>query len=136
MPIMTGAALSETAPNRGVYNDGIINAMSVLSDRSAHEEDNILTAHALKAMAHPLRWKILCTLGSQELSVGQIVDMTGTSQSNVSQHLEQLRSKRIVTWRKEGNRVFYRIRNGQLVMLIGTMRSVLCPTNLEASTRE
>ena len=109
--------------------------MSVLSDRSAPDEDNILTAHVLKAMAHPLRWKILCTLGSQELSVGEIVDMTGTSQSNVSQHLEQLRSKRIVSWRKEGNRVFYRIRNGQLVMLIATMRNVLCPANLEGRLR-
>ncbi|MGF1613572.1 MAG: ArsR/SmtB family transcription factor [Gammaproteobacteria bacterium] len=110
--------------------------MSVLSDPTAPDENNILTAHALKAMAHPLRWKILCTLGSQELSVGEIVDMTGTSQSNVSQHLEQLRSKRIVTWRKEGNRVFYRIRNGQLVMLIATMRSVLCPANLDTSARD
>ena len=62
--------------------------------------------------------------------------MTGTSQSNVSQHLEQLRSKRIVSWRKDGNRVFYRIRNGQLVMLIATMRNVLCPANLDTSARE
>ena len=100
------------------------------------DEDITLTAEALKAKGHPLRWKILCTLGSQELSVGEIVDMTGTSQSNVSQHLEQLRSKRIVSWRKEGNRVFYRIRNGQLVMLIATMRNVLCPANLDMSARE
>ena len=109
--------------------------MSIPLDRPTPNEDNLLTAHALKAMAHPLRWRILCTLGDKELSVGEIVEMTGTSQSNVSQHLEQLRSKRIVAWRKEGNRVYYRIRNGQLVMLIGTMRKVLCPANLDASVR-
>ena len=60
----------------------------------------------------------------------EIVEQTGTSQSNISQHLEQLRNKNIVTSRKEANRIFYRIRNGKLLELIGTMRNVLCPTNL------
>ncbi|MEJ2454870.1 MAG: metalloregulator ArsR/SmtB family transcription factor [Candidatus Thiodiazotropha sp.] len=94
------------------------------------EEDTSLTANALKAMAHPLRWKILCSLGENELSVGEIVERTGTSQSNISQHLEQLRNKNIVVSRKEANRIYYRIRNHQLLDLIGIMRNVLCPANL------
>jgi DNA-binding transcriptional ArsR family regulator len=95
------------------------------------DEDTELTANALKAMAHPLRWKILCTLGEEEMSVGDIVDQTGTSQSNISQHLEQLRNKNILVSRKEANRIFYRIRNPKLLELIGIMRSVLCPANLD-----
>ncbi len=94
-------------------------------------EDTTLTANALKAMAHPLRWKILCTLGERELSVGEIVEQTGTSQSNISQHLEQLRNKNIVLSRKDANRIYYRIRNQQLLDLIGTMREVLCRVNLD-----
>ena len=94
-------------------------------------EVSTLTANALKAMAHPVRWRILCTLGDRELSVGEIVERIGTSQSNISQHLEQLRDKHIVTSRKEANRIYYRIRNDQLLMLIGTMRTVLCPANLD-----
>ena len=94
------------------------------------DENTALTANALKAMAHPLRWKILCSLGESELSVGEIVERTGTSQSNISQHLEQLRNKNIVVSRKEANRIFYRIRNRQLLDLIGNMREVLCRTNL------
>jgi len=94
-------------------------------------EDTELTANALKAMAHPLRWKILCTLGDRELSVGEIVEQTGTSQSNISQHLEQLRNKNIVVSRKEANRIYYRIRNNRLLELIGIMRNVLCPANLD-----
>lgn len=101
------------------------------SDQSSVDEDTVLTANALKAMAHPLRWKILCSLGEDELSVGEIVDKTGTSQSNISQHLEQLRNKNIVISRKEANRIYYRIRNSQLLTLIGTMRTVLCPANLD-----
>jgi len=95
------------------------------------DEDPTMTANALKAMAHPLRWKILCTLGDRELAVGEIVEQTGTSQSNISQHLEQLRNKNIVTSRKEANRIYYRIRNGKLLELVGTMRMVLCPANLD-----
>ena len=45
--------------------------------------------------------------------------------------LEQLRNKNIVVSRKEANRIYYRIRNGQLLTLIGTMRNVLCPANLD-----
>jgi len=101
-------------------------------DQPVPDENSTLTARALKAMAHPLRWRILCTLGSNELSVGEIVEKTGTSQSNVSQHLDQLRNKNIVISRKEANRVYYRIRNDQLLILIGTMREVLCPANLDA----
>ena len=95
------------------------------------DEDTTLTANALKAMAHPLRWKILCALGETELSVGEIVDRTGTSQSNISQDLEQLRNKNIVIARKEANRIYYRIRNNQLLSLVGIMRDVLCPANLD-----
>jgi DNA-binding transcriptional ArsR family regulator len=97
----------------------------------ANKEDAVLTANALKAMAHPLRWRIICTLGSDELCVGDIVERIGSSQSNISQHLEQLRNKNIVMSRKEANRVYYRIRNDQLLMLVGTMRQVLCPANLD-----
>ncbi len=93
------------------------------------DEETSLTANALKAMAHPLRWKIICSLGDRELSVGEIVERTGTSQSNISQHLEQLRNKNIVVARKEANRIYYRIRNHQLLDLIGIMRDVLCPAN-------
>ena len=105
--------------------------MSEPANPDIPNEDTTLTANALKAMAHPLRWKILCTLGERELSVGEIVEQTGTSQSNISQHLEQLRNKNIVLSRKDANRIYYRIRNQQLLDLIGTMREVLCRVNLD-----
>ena len=105
--------------------------MEDLEPDQAPEEDITLTADALKAMGHPLRWKILCTLGDKEMSVGEIVEKIGTSQSNVSQHLDQLRNKRILVSRKEGNRIYYRVRNEALLALIDNMRSVLCEANLD-----
>jgi DNA-binding transcriptional ArsR family regulator len=64
------------------------------------------------------------------MSVGEIVEKIGTSQSNVSQHLDQLRNKNIVKSRRDANRIYYRVRNDQLLELISTMRGVLCHTNL------
>ena len=93
-------------------------------------EDAVLTADALKAMGHPLRWRILCALGNEEITVGELAKQIGTTQSNMSQHLDQLRNKRILVSRKEANRIYYRVRNEALLELIGNMRSVLCETNL------
>ena len=94
-------------------------------------EEATLTSNALKAMANPLRWRIICALGSEELSVGDIMEKIGTSQSNTSQHLDLLRSKNIIKSRKDANKVYYSISNDQLLALIANMRSVLCQTNLE-----
>ncbi len=105
--------------------------MQNFDDPEMPGEDVTLTANVLKAMAHPLRWKILCSLGDKELSVGEIVERAGTSQSNISQHLEQLRNKNIVRSRRDANRIFYSVRNDELLKLIGTMRTVLCRANLD-----
>ena len=105
--------------------------MSEEEQEPVSPQDAVLTADALKAMGHPLRWRILCTLGADEMMVGDLASRTGTTQSNMSQHLDQLRNKRILVSRKEGNRIYYRVRNEALLALIDNMRSVLCEANLD-----
>ena len=90
------------------------------------EEDIDRASRSLKAMSHPLRLKILCTLSDQEVSVQDIVENVGTSQSNISQHLAILRDKGILTSRKDANRVFYRVSDNRTLQLICMMRSVFC----------
>lgn len=90
------------------------------------EEDIQQAAKAIKAIAHPLRLKILCVLGDREVSVQDIVDQVGTSQSNISQHLAILRDKGVLTTRKDANRVYYRIGNLRTLKLVGMMRDVFC----------
>jgi ArsR family transcriptional regulator len=51
------------------------------------------SSRAMKAMSHPLRLKIISVLGDQEVSVQDIVEQVGTSQSNISQHLAIMRDK-------------------------------------------
>jgi ArsR family transcriptional regulator len=92
----------------------------------AHDADIERAAFALKAMSHPLRLKILCTLGDAEISVQDIVEKVGTSQSNISQHLAILRDKGILASRKDANRVYYRVGDARTLRLIGMMRDVFC----------
>jgi len=90
------------------------------------DEDIERAAQSMKAMAHPLRLKILCSLGGSEVSVQEIVKLVGTSQSNISQHLAILRDKGILNSRKDANRVFYRVGDARTLQLIGMMREVFC----------
>jgi len=90
------------------------------------EEDIQQASQAIKAIAHPLRLKILCVLGDQEISVQDIVEHVGTSQSNISQHLAILRDKGVLSTRKEANRVFYRVGDLRTLKLVILMREVFC----------
>lgn len=98
-------------------------AMAGVIDR---EEDILQAAQAMKAIAHPLRLQILCVLGDREVSVQDIVDQVGTSQSNISQHLGILREKGVLATRKDANRVYYRIGDLRTLKLVGLMRDVFC----------
>ena len=92
------------------------------------DEDILQASLAIKAIAHPLRLKILCVLGSQEVSVQDIVGDVGTSQSNISQHLAILRDKGVLSTRKDANRVYYRISDERTLKLVELMRDVFCTT--------
>ena|SRR3989338_7284549 len=98
-------------------------SQSDLIDKDEHIEQ---ASHALKAMSHPLRLKILCVLGDQEVSVQDIVERVGTSQSNISQHLAILREKDVLRTRKDANRVYYRIADPRTLKLIALLRDVFC----------
>ena len=96
------------------------------ADLLARDEDVEIASRSLKAISHPLRLKILCVLGEKEVSVQDIVECVGTSQSNISQHLAILRDKGILASRKDANRVFYRVGDSRTLKLIGMMQDIFC----------
>jgi DNA-binding transcriptional ArsR family regulator len=128
MAVTWVCAASETAMN----NRYEANPMSAAAENVVlitNEEDIYNASHSLKAMAHPLRLKILCLLGAtNEVSVQDIVEQVGTSQSNISQHLSILRDKGILASRKDANKVYYRIAEPRILHLIGAMRAAFCST--------
>jgi ArsR family transcriptional regulator len=97
-----------------------------LFDLAGHGDDIREASDALKAMAHPLRLKILCLVGQHELMVQDIVEAVGTSQSNISQHLAVMRERGLLASRKEANKVFYRIDDPRILKMIAMMREVFC----------
>ncbi len=81
---------------------------------------------AMQAMGHPLRLKILCLVGHHELSVLEIVEAVGTTQSNISQHLAVLRDSGVLEARKEANKVYYRIGDARILRMITLTRQIFC----------
>ena len=95
-------------------------------------EENINKASkALKAMGHPLRLKILCVIGESELPVMDIVKQVGTTQSNISQHIDILREKEIITSRREGSKILCKVRDHNILKLMTAMQATFC--NIESN---
>lgn len=81
-------------------------------------------AEFFKALAHPLRIKILELLAEGDKSVNEIQSLAGSEGSTVSQQLTILRGKNIVTGTKEGNRVIYTLRDPMIVDLLAVARQI------------
>jgi ArsR family transcriptional regulator len=79
-------------------------------------------ASIFQALAHPTRIAILEVLREGEVSARAIQDRLGIEQANLSQHLAILRSRQIVVPRKDGNQVFYSLRNKALAKVLDMMR--------------
>jgi len=79
-------------------------------------------ASIFQALAHPTRIAIVELLRDGELPAGAIIERLGIEQANASQHLSVLRAKHIVTSRKEGNQVFYSVRDPLLIEVLDVMR--------------
>ena len=80
-------------------------------------------AEVFKALAHPTRIAIVESLRNAEMSAGQLMDQLGLEQANASQHLSVLRSKQIVTSHKQGNQVFYSLRDPVLIEVLDILKS-------------
>jgi DNA-binding transcriptional ArsR family regulator len=79
-------------------------------------------AEIFQALSHPTRIAIIEQLRDGELSAGEIIDRLKLEQANASQHLSVLRARRIVSHRKEGNQVFYSVRDPLLIEVLDIMR--------------
>jgi DNA-binding transcriptional ArsR family regulator len=66
-------------------------------------------ASRFRALSDAGRLSLLASLQLGERSVSDLVEATGRSQPNVSQHLASLQRAGLVEGRREGNRVYYRI---------------------------
>ncbi len=79
-------------------------------------------AEIFQALAHPTRIAMVELLRNGEMSAGQLIEQLGVEQANASQHLGVLRTKQIVVNRKEGNQVFYSLRDAVLIEVLDILK--------------
>ncbi|GGZ97742.1 MULTISPECIES: ArsR/SmtB family transcription factor [Novosphingobium] len=77
------------------------------ADLSELKANAAAMASRMKLMSHPERLLMLCRMDEGEVSVGELVELSGLSQSSVSQHLAMLRDENVVTIRGEAQTRFY-----------------------------
>ena len=80
-------------------------------------------AEFFRALAHPVRIRILDCLRNGEKGVNELSEMLQIEQANVSQHLAVLRAKQLVSNRKAGNQVFYSVRDPIIIEVLSLMRT-------------
>jgi ArsR family transcriptional regulator len=81
-------------------------------------------AEFFKALAHPIRIRVLEMLRRGERSVQELQTALDLDQSTVSQQLAILRAKRVVTARKEGTTVRYTVHDARVGTLLDVARAI------------
>lgn len=84
-----------------------------------------LHASLCSTMASPVRLEIIDHLRRSEKSVGELAELTGTSQANMSQHLNVLKQKGLVTIRKAGAVRLYRLAHPKILEAFDILRDIL-----------
>ncbi|MFA7586895.1 MAG: metalloregulator ArsR/SmtB family transcription factor [Novosphingobium sp.] len=81
-------------------------------------------AGRLKLLSHPERLIMLCRMDEGEVSVGELVTMSGLSQSAVSQHLAMLRDGGVVDIRGEAQTRYYSLKDPVLRAIIRSLCAI------------
>lgn len=86
-------------------------------------------AQMLKLLANENRLLILCQLVmTREMSVNDLTDAVGLSQSALSQHLAKMRDEGLLATRREAQTVFYRIGDPNAARILSLLKNIYCPS--------
>jgi|SRR5688500_4044991 rhodanese-related sulfurtransferase/DNA-binding transcriptional ArsR family regulator len=102
-----------------------------MSMRGPKQEAFALLARVGSALASEVRLEILELLAQSERGVDELASMTGASVANTSQHLQRLRQAGLVTGRKSGQAVVYRLTGERVATLLTVLAEVGVAHNAE-----
>jgi ArsR family transcriptional regulator, virulence genes transcriptional regulator len=88
----------------------------------------------LQSIANEKRLLSLCHLIDGEKSVGVLADLVGLSQSALSQHLTRLRQHALVSTRREGQTIYYRIADPRVQAVITLLYEQFCSPQTKKRT--
>ncbi len=84
-----------------------------------------LHSELCKTLANPKRQEIMDNLREGEMTVNDLVEKTGITQANLSQHLAILRTKGVLTGRRQGANVFYSIAHPKIIQAFDLITEVM-----------
>lgn len=100
---------------------------TIKSDAIVLERRAAIVADILRALGNERRLLILCKLVEWgEANVTTLAEAIGLSQSALSQHLAKMRDEGIVTFRRDSQTLWYRISDGRIEELFGTLHNLFC----------
>ena len=89
--------------------------------RSAKEAGRLM-----KALSNPDRLLLMCQLAQGELRVGELEEIVGIVQPTLSQQLSVLREEGLVSTRREGTAIYYRIDSEQALAVMAVLYEQFC----------
>ncbi|MBI2159186.1 MAG: winged helix-turn-helix transcriptional regulator [Candidatus Rokubacteria bacterium] len=94
-----------------------------------------MQAEIAKVLGNPVRLRVLSLIGDREVAYGALLDDLGVSKANLSQHLAILRRAGVVSVRRDGVHVHYRLTLPEIKDLCSAMRDILAK-HLDANGRQ
>jgi ArsR family transcriptional regulator len=101
-------------------------SQSIALDMQQLRENADAAGQLLKTLANPDRLLLLCQLSQGERSVGELEQLLEIGQPTLSQQLAVLRREALVSTRREGKQIFYRISSAAALALINTLYQLFC----------
>ncbi|ANY18789.1 Biofilm growth-associated repressor [Tsuneonella dongtanensis] len=96
-------------------------------DLATFEANAATVANLLRALGNQRRLMLMCKLAEHgEMTVGDLADEVGLSQSALSQHLARLREEGLVAFRRESQSAWYRIADPRCEALMATLYQLYC----------
>ncbi len=99
---------------------------SILNIEQMREAAGQATA-MLRVLANEDRLLLLCQLTQGEACVSELEELLGIRQPTLSQQLSVLRNESIVSTRREGKKIFYKLEEGRALTLLNTLYGLYCP---------
>jgi DNA-binding transcriptional ArsR family regulator len=114
-----------------VGNPGSDTEMSQ-ADRDRMAENAARASNFLKAISHEGRLMILCHLSAGEKSVTELEELLSARQAAVSQQLSRLRLEGLVTPRRDGKTIFYRLADDRPQKIMEVVYDMFCKPDSDA----
>lgn len=97
-----------------------------MSKKIPTEEDCVEVSAVLKNLAHPRRLMILCHLSVGPKTVSELEELSGASQSSVSQFLARMKAEGLVGSERENQFIYYKIKDNRIQKLIQALDRIFC----------